>query len=189
MRIANCSTPGQLFHLLRAQGLLPVKKPLILFTPKALLRHPQCVSNMHTLSQGRFQEVLDDTQSSPNATRLFFCSGKIYYDLLAEREKRKAEEVALIRVEQLYPFPREKIATVLAKYSTAREIIWVQEEHSNMGAWEYIRPYFNEVLGTRAPIQYVGRDRSASPAAGSHALHQKQHAQLMQTAFKDEEKR
>lgn len=188
MRIANCTTPAQLFHLIRAQGLLEIKKPLILFTPKALLRHPKCVSSLNTLVQGRFQEVIDDSAASTNASRIFFCSGKIYYDLIAEREKRGADGIAIIRVEQLYPYPKEKIAHLLNRYSSAQQFLWVQEEHSNMGAWEFIRPYFNEQLGSKGTIQYVGRDRSASPAAGSHALHQKQQATLMQTAFNDEEK-
>lgn len=184
MRVANCSTPAQLFHLLRAQALIPLKKPLIVFTPKALLRHPLCVSKLNDLSQGKFQEVIDDPTPVKNPQRLFFCSGKIFYDLLQEKQKRKlTETMALVRIEQLYPFPEEKVKQILQKYSSCEEIIWIQEEHSNMGPWEYIRPYFNELLGAKKVLKYIGRDRSASPAAGSHALHKKQLEQIMQLAF------
>jgi 2-oxoglutarate dehydrogenase E1 component len=182
MRIVNCSTPAQLFHVLRAQAHLPIKKPLIIFTPKALLRHPLCVSSLNDLSKGNFQELIDDPNPAQNARRLFFCSGKIYYDLLQERQKRGNADTALIRIEQLYPFPKEKVKSVLQKYN-ASEIFWLQEEHSNVGPWEYIRPHFNELLGAKEAVKYIGRDRSASPAAGSHALHKKQLEQIMQTAF------
>lgn len=183
MRLCNCSTPAQLFHLLRAQAHLGVKKPLILFTPKALLRHPACVSSLQDLSSGHFQEVLEDSFSAQNVNKLFFCSGKIYYDLIQEREKRKKNDCVFIRIEQLYPFPKEAVNAILQKMSDAQKIYWIQEEHSNMGAWESMRPYFNELLGVKGPIQYIGRDRSASPAAGSHALHKKQLEQIMQIAF------
>lgn len=183
MRVANCSTPAQLFHLLRAQGKNTILKPLVLFTPKAILRHPLCVSSLNDLAQGQFQEVIDDSSSLQNVTKLLFCSGKVYYDLVQEREKRGIHDTALIRIEQLYPFPKEKVKQLLEKYTTKEQIYWVQEEHSNMGAWEYIRPLFNDLLGTKEGLQYIGRDRSASPAAGSHAAHKKQLEQIIQTAF------
>ncbi len=183
MRVANCSTPAQLFHLLRTQAHLSVKKPLILFTPKTLLRHPLCVSSMNDFSQGKFHEVLDDPSSLQKVRKLFFCSGKIYYDLLQERQKREIKECAFVRIEQLYPFPMAKVKEILQKYAPSEGICWIQEEHSNMGAWEYIRPFFNELLGAKDAVKYIGRDRSASPAAGSHALHKKQLDEIMQTAF------
>ncbi len=183
MRIANCSTPAQLFHLLRAQALLPVKKPLIIFTPKALLRHPMCVSSLNDFSQGHFHEVLDDPSQPQNPRRLFFCSGKFYYDLLQEREKRKATDVSIIRIEQLYPFPQAQLQEILQKYTAVAEMCWLQEESSNSGAWEYIRARFNQLLGAKDAVKYIGREQSASPAAGSHALHKKQLEQIMQTAF------
>ncbi len=179
MRIANCSTPASLFHLLRAQALLPIKKPLILFTPKALLRHPACVSSLNELSQGSFQEVLDDPSSPSSPKRLLFCSGKVYYDLLLKRDA----DTAIIRLEQLHPFPKELIASILSKYSNVQEVFWVQEEHQNMGPWEYIAPHFNELLGSKTSLKYIGRDRSASPAAGSYVLHKKQLEEIMQRAF------
>jgi 2-oxoglutarate dehydrogenase E1 component len=183
MRVANCSTPAQLFHLLRAQGLLTSKKPLILFTPKVLLRHPLCVSSLHELAQGAFQEVIDDPASLQGVRKLLFCSGKIYYEMVQERQKLGRSDTALVRIEQLYPFPTAHIQEILRKYTPTEGIYWLQEEHSNMGAWEYIRPLFNELLGAKEAVKYIGRDRSASPATGSHALHKRQFTQIMQTVF------
>ena len=183
MRIANCSTPAQLFHLLRATALHAVKKPLILFTPKGLLRHPACLSSLNDFTQGSFQAVIDDPMPIQHPRRIYFCSGKIFYDLLQERQKRNISDLAIIRLEQLYPFPQEKVKQILQKYPTDERIYWVQEEHSNMGAWDYVRPIFNQLLGAKEAVQYIGRDRSASPAAGSHALHKKQGDEIMQAVF------
>ena len=185
MRIANCSTPASLFHLLRAQALLTVKKPLVLFTPKALLRLPACVSSLTDLSQGSFQEVIDDAHVALPVKRLLCCSGKVYYDLIARREQLKISDTAIVRIEQLYPFPKELIITLLKKYTAAQEIFWVQEEHINMGPWEYIRPNFNELLGANSMLKYIGRDQSASPAAGSYTLHKKQLEEILQRAFQE----
>lgn len=174
MRVTNCSTPAQLFHLLRSQAYLSIKKPLIVFTPKAMLRHPLCVSSLNDFAQGKFLEVIGDPLVQ-KARKVLFCSGKIYYELFQEREKRKASDIALVRIELLYPFPSASVKEVLQKYNST-EIYWVQEEHSNMGSWSYIRPFFDG-------IKYIGRDRSASPAAGSVALHKKQLEQIMTEAF------
>jgi 2-oxoglutarate dehydrogenase E1 component len=183
MRIMNCSTPAQLFHLLRAQALHPAKKPLVLFTPKALLRHPQCVSSLNDFSQGRFQEVIDDPSPPSSPRRICFCSGKFFYDLFQERHKTGSSDIALIRIEQLYPFPEEKVKQVLEKYRANEKVYWLQEEHSNMGAWEYLRPRFNQLLGAKDAVAYIGRDRSASTAAGSHTLHKKQLEEILQHVF------
>jgi 2-oxoglutarate dehydrogenase E1 component len=181
-RIANCTTPAQLFHLLRAQALNPEKKPLILFTPKALLRHPECVSSLNEFSQGHFQEVIDDLSPPSHPKRLLLCSGKIIYDLRNERKKRGDTETLILQVEQLYPFPKEQLQAVLTKYNSIATIRWVQEEHQNMGPWEYIHPHLEALFG-KTPVDYVGRERSAAPAAGSHALHTKQQITLMNSAF------
>ncbi len=183
MRVANCSNPAQLFHLLRAQGLNEVKKPLIIFTPKAILRHRLCVSSLDDFSQGAFQEVIDDPVVLQKVEKLIFCSGKVFYDLLQEREKRGIDTIAFVRIEQLYPFPEDEVKKILQKYAGAPSVYWLQEEHSNMGAAEYIRPFLNQLLGAKNSLKYIGRDRSASPAAGSHALHKKQLEQIMQLAF------
>jgi 2-oxoglutarate dehydrogenase E1 component len=188
MRIANCSTPAQLFHLLRAQAVHPIKKPLILFTPKGLLRHPACISSLNDFSQESFQEVIDDPAAIQNPRKIYFCSGKIFYDLLQERQKRTVSDIALIRIEQLYPFPEDQVKQILQKYNANDRIHWIQEEPSNMGAWEYIRCIFNQLLGAKDAVKYIGRDRSASPAAGSHALHQKQLDSMMQIAFESSSK-
>lgn len=180
--VANCSTPAQYFHLLRRQAYLEMKKPLIVFTPKALLRFPACVSSLSDLTEGRFEEVLvDDVVKS--AQRVIFCSGKVYYDLLQEREKRKLADVAIVRIEQLYPFPKKKIEGILASYPAATQVLWVQEEHSNMGAWDFVRPQIQEILSSKAPLRYVGRPRSAAAAAGSYTIHKKQFQTMMEEAF------
>jgi 2-oxoglutarate dehydrogenase E1 component len=184
MRVVNCSTPAQIYHILRSQGHLQEKKPLIIFSPKVLLRHPLCLSSMNDLTQGRFLPVIDDPLKGQKCKKLFFCSGKIYYDLVQERKKREREDIAIVRVEQLYPFPEQQIKELLQLYASAKEIYWIQEEHSNMGPWEYIRPFLNELLGTKEGTAYIGRDRSASPAAGSAALHKKQLEQILQMAMR-----
>jgi 2-oxoglutarate dehydrogenase E1 component len=183
MQVANVTTPAQLFHLLRRQGKRETKKPLILFTPKAGLRHPLFKSALNDFTQGTFEELLDDPRTSEKPKRLLLCSGKVFYDLLGEREKRGAFHIAILRVEQLYPLNRARLQELLQKYKGFQECFWVQEEHSNMGAWEYIRPHIDEELGGSMRVHYVGRGRSAAPAAGSYALHKKQHALLLEEAF------
>ncbi len=182
MRVVNCSTPAQLFHMLRLQGHSSSKKPLILFTPKAVLRHPLCVSCLNDFTKGKFQEVIDDPSSPKKVRKLLFCSGKIYYELLAAKQKKGVQDIALVRIEQLYPFPKAKTQEIISKYAP-QDIYWIQEEHSNMGAWEYICPLLHEILGTKGAVHYIGRDRSASPAAGSAALHKKQLEKILQEAF------
>jgi 2-oxoglutarate dehydrogenase E1 component len=183
MFIVNPTTPAQLFHLLRRQMLKSLTKPLIVFTPKGLLRHPECVSPLVDLSTGSFQEVIDDPKFPKTAERLVFCSGRIYYDLSAMREKTKTDDLAIIRIEQLYPLHEDKISALLRQYSSAKKIYWVQEEPKNMGAWNFIAPLINELLPNETHIEYVGRNPSASPAAGSYALHKKEHAAIMDALF------
>jgi 2-oxoglutarate dehydrogenase E1 component len=183
MIIANCTTPAQLYHLLRRQGHLVNKKPLVVFTPKALLRHPLCTSNLQEFSQGRFQAVMDDPAPPSDPKKIILCSGKVFYDLLQEREKRKDSSCVILRIEQLYPFFREDCKELLKKYGKARSYFWVQEEHQNMGAWNYIRPLLQDLLEGQV-VQYIGRSISASPAAGSYALHKKQYEQFMEQVFK-----
>lgn len=168
-QVVQPTTPAQLFHVLRRQ--VKSQKPLILFTPKALLRHPECVSALSDFSEKKFEEMLENVPNNPR--RLLLCTGKIYYDLAT-----KVSDIGVIRIEQLYPFPRERILELLKKYASAKEIFWVQEEHANMGAWEFVRSELKEV-----PLRYVGRDRSASPAAGSFALHKKQQEQILREAL------
>ncbi len=183
LRIANCSTPAQFFHLLRRQALNPEKKPLVVFTPKALLRNPLCISSLDEFANDNFQEILDDPKPSSKTAKLFLCSGKIFYDLWTEREKRKRDDITILRIEQLYPFHERRLRELFSKYAGFTECIWVQEEHSNMGACNFLRPLITMTL-KGIPLRYAGRGRSASPAAGSYALHKKQYEALIEEAFK-----
>ncbi len=175
--VANCTTPAQLFHLLRRQSHQTLKKPLILMAPKALLRKPECVSSLSEFASRSFEEVMPDL-SVKTARRIIFCSGRVYYDLLAAR---KTSDVALIRIEQLYPFEAEKIKNVIQSYAGASDWCWVQEEPRNMGAWSYIFPLLNQL--TPKAVRYAGREASSSPAAGSHVLHKEQFAKFIQEAL------
>jgi len=178
MQVCNCTTPAQYFHLLRRQVKRTFRKPLIVMTPKSLLRNARAVSKLDELSEGSFQEVLDDPLKPGKAKRLAFCSGKIYYDLLAAREERKDLSTAIIRVEQLYPFPAAKLAAVLRAYKAATEVVWVQEEPRNRGAWLFMRERFSEELPD-VTLSYVGRPASASPATGSHSRHLREQLQVV----------
>lgn len=182
--IAIPTTASQFYHVLRRQGISSVRKPLILFSPKALLRFPPSLSPPEAFDEGTsFEEVLDDPTPPNQASRLFICSGKVYYDLAVEREKRGASDVAIVRIEQLYPLHEDKLRALIEKYKGFSQCIWVQEEHENMGAWEYIRPHIQKLLPEKLQLGYVGRMRSASPAAGSSALHKFELAKLLNEAF------
>jgi 2-oxoglutarate dehydrogenase E1 component len=174
MRVSYPSTPASYFHLLRRQGRDPVEKPLIVFTPKSLLRHPRCVSTLQELAEGRFEPVLDDAAAQPSRVRrIVMVSGKLYYDLLKGREDQKKDDVALVRLEQFYPFPAAELTSVFARYAPTAELVWAQEEPRNMGAWRFIREQFLDgpMRDARRAVQYVGREESASPAPGSHKVH------------------
>ncbi|UTW64222.1 2-oxoglutarate dehydrogenase E1 component [bacterium SCSIO 12741] len=180
MQIANCTTPASFFHILRRQLKRPFRKPLIVFTPKKLLRYPKCVSTLDDLANGGFKEVLDDPVADPaKVEKVMFMSGKIYYDLLEEREKRGADNVAFVRLEQLYPVPYEQLEAVLEKYNKATRTVWIQEEPENMGAWSFILRRF-----PKANLELVSRKSSASPATGSSKRHAARVAHLMDEAFK-----
>ncbi|MCB1081265.1 MAG: 2-oxoglutarate dehydrogenase subunit E1, partial [Chlamydiia bacterium] len=178
--IATPSTPAQFFHILRRQGISEVRKPLILFTPKALLRYPPSLSPFKSLEKGQFEEVLDDPRAPKKVSRLIFCSGKVYYDLMKHNQR---DNIAFVRIEQLYPLHTEKVQALLKKYDSAKECFWVQEEHSNQGAWTYIEPLLKNLLPEKLPLRYVGRDRSASTAAGSMALHKAELAKFLKEAL------
>jgi 2-oxoglutarate dehydrogenase E1 component len=173
MRVVYPSTPASYFHLLRRQGREPVEKPLVVFTPKSLLRHPRCVSTLDELANGEFLPVIDDGGVDPaRVRRVIMTSGKLYYDLLKAREEKHADHVALVRVEQLYPWPVDALQAALSRYVPLAELVWAQEEPRNMGAWRFVRERFldGDVGGGR-PLLYVGRPASASPAPGSHKAH------------------
>lgn len=189
--VANCTTPAQYFHLLRRQmyggtDRRGMRKPLVLFTPKSLLRHPKAVSTLHDFTSGGFSEILGDSAISDvnRVTRVIFCSGKVYYDLLAGREERKAEHAAIVRVEQLYPFAADQARDMLARYPATAEVVWAQEEPRNMGAWRFVEEQFNPLLeATGRELGYVGRPESASPATGSGRRHQQEQTEIVEDAL------
>jgi 2-oxoglutarate dehydrogenase E1 component len=181
MQVCNPSSPAQYFHVLRRQMKRNFRKPLILFTPKSLLRHKAAMSPVESLVQGRFTEVLDDDAADPaRIQRVLLCSGKVYYDLLELRTIEKANEIAIIRVEQFYPFPVEPLRRIANRYRKAKEWLWVQEESLNMGGWTFMEPRLRSLGWT---LQYVGRDASASPATGSHKIHEREQKELVEAAI------
>lgn len=181
MQVCNFTTPANFFHALRRQVKRSFRKPLVIMTPKSLLRHPQAVSPLEEFTQGRFHEVIDDTlEAVDRVRRVIMCSGKVYYELLAKREDLGTDEVAILRVEQLYPWPEEQLAAILARYRRAVEWKWVQEESQNMGAWTFVEP---RLRAMGFPIDYIGRDASASPATGSKHVHDLEQADLVDNAF------
>jgi len=184
MRVVNCTTPAQFFHLIRRQALSDIKKPTIVFTPKSLLRHPLAVSKTEELASGKFEYVLPDTEvKADDVRKIVFCSGKVYYDLYSKRKETEVEDVALVRVEQYYPFPDSDIREQIEKYPNAKEIVWCQEEPRNMGAWTFIRSRFEYDLNDEFQIGYVGRFASASPAAGTMKLHTAEQEKLVTEAL------
>ncbi len=185
MQVANVTTPAQYFHLLRRQMRQPHGKPLVLFTPKSLLRLPASFSPLEDLARGIFQTVLDDAEVSDRAvvSRVLLCSGKVSYDLAAARAQRKDLSTAIVRVEQLYPFPEERLRLTLSGYPSARDVVWVQEEPKNMGAWTFIQPLLAEVRPVETALWYAGRAPSASPATGSASVHKRELAELLEEAF------
>ena len=192
MRIANCTTAAQYFHVLRRQALLLASDPLplVLLTPKSLLRNAATASSPQELATGRFHLVLDDQDMRKQAAkvrRLVLCSGKIYVDLISSEQRKSGPSVAIVRVEQLYPFPEEEIRDVLGAYPKLDEICWVQEEPENMGAWEFARPLLEQLIDGRWPLRYVGRVRNSSPSEGSAAWHALNQRAIVEQAFADTE--
>lgn len=179
MQVANCTTPANFFHLLRRQLHREIRKPLIVFTPKSLLRHPKCVSTLADFTQGGFKEVIDDDLADPGKVRrVILCSGKVYYELVEEREKMERWDTAIIRLEQLFPFPEKQIQDFLSKHLIAESYIWVQEEPVNMGAWSFISrrlPGYNLIV--------AARPESGSPSAGSIHLHNLRQRKIIEKAF------
>jgi 2-oxoglutarate dehydrogenase E1 component len=188
MRIANATTAAQYFHLLRRQALLLQTDPLplVVMTPKSLLRHPFTASMPRELAKGSWQPVLDDEAARSHAEkirRVVLCSGKIAVDLFTSQYYSDALEVAIVRVEQLYPFPADVLRQIVNGYPAAEEVVWVQEEPENMGAWNFARWNIQELLDGRLPLQYIGRKRNASPAEGSASRHALKQNEIVQNAL------
>jgi 2-oxoglutarate dehydrogenase E1 component len=187
MRVANCTTAAQYFHLLRRQAalLLTDPLPLVVLTPKSLLRHPLVASTPRELAEGRFRPVFDDEDARARAgevRRVIVCTGKVSVDLAASDKRAAARDLAIVRLEQLYPVPSQALHETLDAYDAADEIVWMQEEPENMGAWDFIRPHVVEAAGRR-PVRLIARPRSASPAEGSAARHARQQQILIDQAF------
>jgi 2-oxoglutarate decarboxylase len=185
LRIANCTTPAQYFHLLRRQARHAELRPLVLFTPKSLLRLPQAASRLEDLASGRFRPVLDDAEGAARraATRLVLCSGKVYYDLLLSPLRAPATHVAIGRVELLYPFPEPDVAELIKHYPQLREIVWVQEEPRNMGPQKFMLPQLRELVGPQVTVRDIGRPERSSPAEGYPAAHQAEQARIVAAAL------
>ena len=179
------STPAQMFHMLRRQMVRALRKPLIIMTPKSLLRHPLSVSRLEELASGNFRNVIDEVDDvKPSAvTRVVLCSGKVYFDLLKARREAKIDTVVIVRLEQLYPFPSEEYEAAIRKYSNAREIVWCQEEPQNQGSWYQIRHRLQAPLSIKDELLYAGRAGAAAPATGIAALHEQQQKNLVTTAL------
>ena len=181
MTVANITSPANFFHAIRRQLARPFRKPLIIMSPKSLLRHPQCVSDISEVETGNnFKEIIDDPnlKSGKGVKRIVLCTGKVYYDLLGKRKDLgKDKEVAIVRLEQMYPFPEKQIDAVLNKYKGA-ELVWAQEEPGNMGAWQYILSYMY-----KSGITLASRKTSASPATGFKKQHDKEQNAVLEKAF------
>jgi 2-oxoglutarate dehydrogenase E1 component len=182
IQVVYPTTPAQYFHCLRRQSLRKWRKPLVVMTPKSLLRHPRVVSPLDDLAQGGFQRIIPDSFAA-EAAKVILCSGKIYYELEHKRAELARNDVAILRVEQLYPLRGEALAVHLERYSSGTPVLWVQEEPENMGAWPYLELNFGEELFGKFPFLCVSRPRSASPATGSAAWHKKEQEQLLARAF------
>ena len=181
LQVANLTTPAQYFHILRRQLLAPFRKPLVLMTPKSLLRHPMAVSPLKALTHGTFSPVLDDEAARASVKKVIFCSGKIYYQLITRRQQIGTDDTAIVRVEMLHPFPEEALASVIKRYKKAVEWTWVQEEPKNMGAWSYIQPRLAPML--KKKLNYIGRDASASPATGFPKIYKMQQDGIVDQAI------
>jgi 2-oxoglutarate dehydrogenase E1 component len=182
MQVIYPTTPAQYFHALRRQMKNNPRKPLIVMNPKSLLRHPQAVSTTADLLTGRFEPVLHDVATSAEVKRVVLTSGKVYYDLKQARDKANAN-VAILRLEQFYPFPQAMLIDALKGYPNATEIVWVQEEPRNMGAWPFLHERLTALLSANQKLEYAGRPVAAAPATGSHHRHEEQQKALLEKAL------
>jgi 2-oxoglutarate dehydrogenase E1 component len=180
------STAAQHYHMIRRQALRPARKPLVVMMPKSLLRKKEATSALEDLANGKFEVVIGETAklAAKKVKRVVVCSGKVYYDIVAERDKRAIEDIAVIRVEQLYPFPHEEFAAQMAMYPNAKSVLWAQEEPANQGAWHRIQHYLKRNMRTEQTLSYSGRASSASPAVGYLAKHNEQQRDLVDVALR-----
>ena len=186
MQVCNLTTPAQIFHVLRRQMHRTFRKPLVIMSPKSMLRNKLCVSSLREFTDTDFRPVLDEVEDLDRARvrRVLLCSGKVYFDLVEARTERNIRDVAIVRVEQLYPFPLAELSEVLSRYPADVEVDWVQEEPKNMGAWRFVFDRNNRILGDQRMLYYVGREAAASPATGSYKKHQEELRQLLDNSFR-----
>jgi 2-oxoglutarate dehydrogenase complex dehydrogenase (E1) component-like enzyme len=189
IQVVNCTNPAQYFHVLRRQMRRAYRAPLVIFTPKSLLRHPKAAAQVEQFTTGSFQEVIDDpiaAARSEDVRRVIACTGKVYYDLIEERAKRLAgreHELAVVRVEQLYPWPEAELSEIFGRYSGAESRVWCQEEPRNMGAWTFVRDRLESIIGDKQRLICAGRPEAASPAVGSPRIHRAQLRALLDEAL------
>jgi len=185
MQVCVPSTPAQMFHMLRRQMLRGFRKPLIVMTPKSMLRNELSVSTLEDLTKGSFASVIDeiDDFAPAQVRRLVFCSGKVYWDLLKARRNENIKDVAVLRIEQLYPFPNEGYEAAIKRYPNVRDVVWCQEEPQNQGAWYQIRHRLQEFAGLRREVLYAGRASAAAPATGLIKVHESEQQGIVQAAL------
>ena len=176
--VVNCSTPANIYHILRRQMKRDFRKPLVVFTPKSLLRLPKAVNTIEDLANGGFEEVINDTIDTAKVKKMVFCTGKFYYDMLEEREKLGRDDVALIRIEQLFPLHLDKIKEVMELYPNVERYVWAQEEPKNMGSWSYMLERFE-----LARLECASRGYHSAPAAGSSARYKRRHQRVLDQVF------
>ncbi|UCD79419.1 MAG: 2-oxoglutarate dehydrogenase E1 component, partial [Desulfobacterales bacterium] len=180
IQVCYPTTPAQYFHLLRRQVKSSFRKPLVIMTPKSLLRHPMAVSDLENFASGSFATVLDDNAEIEDPKSVLFCSGKIYYELAARRKELDISNIAIIRIEQFYPFPQNRLKKLIKNYAGAKKWYWVQEEPQNMGAWQFMQPRLEGIL--KHNVTYIGRMTSASPATGFSAIFKQQQSEIIRSA-------
>jgi 2-oxoglutarate dehydrogenase E1 component len=185
LQVCNLTTPAQLFHALRRQVHRDFRKPLVVVSPKSLLRHKLAVSRLAEFTGGGFKRILDESELANREAvrRLLLCSGKVYYTLLEARRERLLEDTAIARIEQLYPFPHAELSDLVSEYPHLRQLVWVQEEPENMGAWRHVRQRLERHVPKGVALRYVGRQEAASPATGSHRVHAEEERALIETAL------
>ncbi len=181
IQVCNATTPAQYFHLLRRQAKRQVRKPLVIMTPKSLLRHPLAVSNLDEMDSGSFVEVLEDPAGIPKPRKVLLCSGKIYYQLFQRRLETGADGIVIVRIEQFYPFPKNQLEKILARYRPAKGWYWIQEEPQNMGGWQFIQPRLAAIIET--PLTYIGRKEASSPASGFPEIYKREQTAIVDQAI------
>ena len=186
MQVCVPSTPAQVYHMLRRQVVRPMRRPLVVMSPKSLLRHPLAVSSLEELAEGTFQNIIGevDTLDASKVDRVVFCSGKVYFELLEKRRKENVTNVAIVRVEQLYPFPDVELRAALETYQHVTDFVWCQEEPQNQGAWYCSQHHFWANIPAGGQLTYAGREASAAPACGYPGLHVQQQESLVNSALK-----